>query len=60
VTLVDELRAKVTDFLLEVESSLGVLLEQEDTDQNNQITIDDTGPKVIQSCPRPREAADVP
>jgi alpha,alpha-trehalase len=36
-------------FLVEVESSLEALLDQEDTDQNNQITIDDTGPKVGQT-----------
>jgi alpha,alpha-trehalase len=36
-------------FLVEVESSLEALLDQEDTDQNYQITIDDIGPKVGQT-----------
>ncbi|CAL5874478.1 uncharacterized protein PFLUO_LOCUS8774 [Penicillium psychrofluorescens] len=34
-------------FLIEVEETLKALLQQEDTDQNMQITIEDLGPKVL-------------
>ncbi|KAJ5606366.1 treB [Penicillium lagena] len=34
-------------FLIEVEDTLQALLQQEDTDQNMQITIEDLGPKVL-------------
>ncbi|KAF2431558.1 neutral trehalase [Tothia fuscella] len=43
----DALPAKTENYLVEVNSSLKALLLREDTDENHQITIDDTGPKSL-------------
>ncbi|KZF19009.1 glycoside hydrolase family 37 protein [Xylona heveae TC161] len=43
----DEKSFKPRKFLIPVESTLNSLLENEDTDRNWQITIDDYGPKVL-------------
>jgi alpha,alpha-trehalase len=38
-------------FLVNVDSTLAHLAKQEDSDNNWQITIEDTGPKVYKECP---------
>ncbi|KAI9780669.1 MAG: alpha,alpha-trehalase nth1 [Geoglossum umbratile] len=43
----DETTLTPRKFLIDVETTLKNLLEQEDTDHNMQITIDDYGPKVL-------------
>ena len=44
--IVDEIANSPTQFVVEAASTRKELLEREDTDNNGQITIDDTGPKV--------------
>lgn len=39
-------------FLIEVDGTIKKLLQQEDTDHNIQITIDDNGPKVHMNIAR--------
>lgn len=43
----DEKGSQPRRFVIPVESTLKTLLEREDTDKNEQITIDDLGPKVL-------------
>jgi alpha,alpha-trehalase len=43
----DESSSQPRRFLIPVEETLKRLLESEDTDKNEQITIEDLGPKVI-------------
>ncbi|KAF2398202.1 neutral trehalase [Trichodelitschia bisporula] len=43
----DDIPHKATNFIVEVQSTQEALLDREDTDHNHQITIDDTGPKVL-------------
>lgn len=42
----DEQSGHPRKFLIEVDETLEALLKQEDTDSNQQITIEDIGPKV--------------
>lgn len=42
----DEHASQPRKFLIPVDETLKTLLEREDTDQNYQITIEDSGPKV--------------
>jgi neutral trehalase len=43
---IDEASQKPQRFIVNVQATLKDLLQQEDTDRNHQITIDDNGPKV--------------
>lgn len=43
---IDERTLPPRRFLIQVDSTLKALQEQEDTDNNMQITIEDSGPKV--------------
>lgn len=45
--LLDDTTSEPRRFLIPVDATLKSLLSREDTDQNVQITIDDTGPKVL-------------
>lgn len=44
----DEIGTSSRRFLIHVDSTLESLQKQEDTDNNMQITIEDSGPKVVQ------------
>lgn len=46
LTPVDELHTAPITFIIDVDRTRHVLLQDEDTDGNEQITADDTGPKV--------------
>lgn len=46
MTFLDEVVHGHRIFLIEVDGTIKKLLQQEDTDHNIQITIDDDGPKV--------------
>ena len=50
IPLTDEVSFLPRTFLLNVEATLKSLAEQEDTDGNMQITIEDRGPKVRFPC----------
>jgi Neutral trehalase Ca2+ binding domain len=46
IPLIDNLSRSSFDFLVNVDSALDTLLEREDTNGDNQITVDDAGPQV--------------